>query len=536
MPLAIDRWHQALALRGPQRAPQAVPDHAEALARGAGPSLAAALYECLARHAGEVIRIRGLDIALAIDVGRPRDEATPVYAAALARGIADAIAGGGGDVVRFADRGAYHAAFAVALAAGDAHRRWVFDEFDGLASIPPAAALRTLVEREPAGAWPLLARLAREPSVFAMLEGAEALRVLDVLVAEAPGASARAGAPRLPPPSVLACPAAAVLERLARAAAAGAAIDRALLAATLSATLATPSTRARTDNSASAVATHAALKDRLHALAPMAHAEGSAPASTPPHAPVADPRPSPFADETPCAAAGLVVLLDEIDAWLDAALPQRGALALAALAAAATADDAPRVWSDASWRALLGVDPALDIGDLAESLAAADPQDAANAAASVAASASRGAARRWRDAHGDVRGVDAATGLWRDAADAAPADRACWRRAGADAAALDHPLLHALPPAWRALAVAGAQFAWRRVAWRVPGMRDSSLHYLRRNLLGGDGSALRTGDDGWHWRVTRAPLHVLLAMTTLAAHERRWRGPPERRLTLEFHG
>lgn len=543
MAIAIDRWHQALSLRGPQSAPQAARGRAEALARGAGPALWAALQPYLARHPGEVIRIRQLDVALALDLARPPDEGAPAYAAALARRIVDAIDDGGADVVRFADRATYRAAYAVALAAGDAQRRWVFDEFDGLALLPPGAAVRTLFEQEPARAWALLARLAREPAVFALLAGADALRVLDVLLDEAAHAAPPAALPRLPPPSVLACPAAAVLERIARAAAAGVPTDHALVAAALGAAR---SNQAAPDD-ASDADVRAGLASRLHGAAPTGHAAEVA--RTAPSGMV----PSPDADtpalhamvDQPCAEAGLVVLLDELDAWLDerfcAALPAlehgsaRGAFALAALAAAG---DAQRVWTDNVWRALLDVDARLDINELAAALEAGGRLDDAEAAATAtAATAGRGATLRWRDAARVLRGVDAATGLWRAADDdAPPADRVRWRRARDDAAALDLPLLHALPTRWRALGAAAAQFAWRRAAWRVPGLRDASLPYLRRNLLGGDGSATRVADDHWHWRVARAPLHVLLALTTLGARERAWRGPPGRRLTLEFHG
>ncbi|MBI5259415.1 MAG: hypothetical protein HY855_23130 [Burkholderiales bacterium] len=535
MAITIDRWHQALSLRGPQRAPQAARERAEALARGAGAALGGALQAWLQRHEGEVIRVRRLELALALDLARATDEAAPGYAAALARAIADAIDDGGADVVRFADRSAYVAAFAVSLAAGDAHQRWMFDEFDGLAPLPPAAALRTLVEQAPDTAWTLITRLAEAPAVFAMLAGADALRVLDVLITTARPSPPGATPPALPPPGVLACPAAAVLERLARAAAAGQAPDAALVATAIAAVLARGAMRAPVATTGAPAAIDAALEQRLASLAPALRAQPAGPDAPPRQAWVAQGLPC-LDEATPCAAAGLVVLLDELDAWLDAACPARGAVALAALATAAAPDDTLRVWRDPAWRALLGVDAGLDIGDLGVLLAAHDARPAAAQGAAVAAAASRGTACCWRDAQRRTRGVDGATGLWLDSAPAdAAADRACWRRARADEAALDHPLQHALPPAWGALVRMAAQFAWRRVAWRVPGLCGASLPWLRSNLLGGDGSVRHDTKTPWHWRCPRAPLHVLLAMTTLAAREHVWRGPPARRLSLEFH-
>ena len=50
------------------------------------------------------------------------------------------------------------------------------------------------------------------------------------------------------------------------------------------------------------------------------------------------------------------------------------------------------------------------------------------------------------------------------------------RQALRDWLALDHALLHdGCPPAWRGLFIACAQFAWRRIAQRVPGMRGAKI-------------------------------------------------------------
>jgi hypothetical protein len=137
---------------------------------------------------------------------------------------------------------------------------------------------------------------------------------------------------------------------------------------------------------------------------------------------------------------------------------------------------------------------------------------------------------------------DAATGLHLMAADEGPAEPAsngaprdglavtlpAARQALRDWRALDHALLHdGCPPAWRAVFIACAQFAWRRIAQRVPGMRGASLPYLRANLLGRRGSMSSPAAGRWHWQVVRPPLHVLIAMTGIA-RDIRLRGQSER--------
>ncbi len=183
----------------------------------------------------------------------------------------------------------------------------------------------------------------------------------------------------------------------------------------------------------------------------------------------------------------------------------RGAFALALLATAAGPQQAAQVWLDPAWRALLGVDAELSWDEFARSLHEQGDVIAARHAWSVLA-------RRQRRA---------------------------WRAARADGRSLDHAALHEVcSDHWRGLLTRGAQFVWRRIALRVPGMWGSSLPYLRDKLLGGPGRVtLRsTGcdDECWHWRSARAPLHVLVAMTALSHRDPVWRGPPLRRIRLEF--
>ncbi len=357
-------------------------------------------------------------------------------------------------------------AFAIALAAGDAHSRWYFDDLAGLAPLPPGAALRTLVEGDPALAWPLLERLAAHPAALALVGEGDALRWLDVLIAQADTDTTRPVVllERWVPPALAAPSARAVLALLARARAQGVAPARGLCAAALAAMLArgVPARVAPAGLARDAVGLlHADLAQRLAGFGPLGrsawrdardlHAPG-APADGSAAVPVFD---------GPCVMSGLVMLLPELESLLDAGLAAtlpplasgstRGAFALAALALAG--GDARAVWHDPAWRALLDVPPAL----------------------------------RWDEL--------------------APAP---------------------VPP--RAV----ARHLWRRVSHRVPGMLGASLPYLRRNLLAAGGHAASDDGEQWRWRVPRAPLHVLLAMTSLSQRELRWNGPPARRISIGF--
>ena len=65
-------------------------------------------------------------------------------------------------------------------------------------------------------------------------------------------------------------------------------------------------------------------------------------------------------------------------------------------------------------------------------------------------------------------------------------------------------------------------------------MLGSSLPYLRRSLIADDGHARSDDAEHWQWQCARAPMHVLLSMTSLSNREQEWRGPPARLLQVEF--
>ncbi len=107
------------------------------------------------------------------------------FAGALARAILSSVTAGG--AVAFRDRPELVAAFMAAVPDGGAFSRWWFDEFSGLAALPPSAALRTLVLDDPSIARAALVRLTRDSlaRVLDLLGDDDAERVVIAILAEA---------------------------------------------------------------------------------------------------------------------------------------------------------------------------------------------------------------------------------------------------------------------------------------------------------------------------------------------------------------
>jgi hypothetical protein len=152
-------------------------------------SLPIALGAALELPVGDgVWLIDRLTLDLDVDLAAPPAR----LAEAWARGIAAAVARAIEDdaVVRFTDRAAFLARFAVDLAAGVAFGKWYYRRFDGLEALPVSAALRTaLIDDAPVGLDALLALPPPERArVIARLSHTDAERVLAALAAtgEAP--------------------------------------------------------------------------------------------------------------------------------------------------------------------------------------------------------------------------------------------------------------------------------------------------------------------------------------------------------------
>jgi hypothetical protein len=557
--LEIKIWRNEIRVTREQRAAQAVQAQVDDITRFAQRELAAALDAYLQRKQGEVILVRSLEFDFDLDLACDPAHAARALAGHVTQQLVECIETAAPQVLRFKSWAAYAARFVLDLAAGTAWGRWYYDPFDGLRSLPTGAAIRTLLGgADTTGALAAIPA-AHWPDVAAALDEAESWRLLDELAArpaptdvpacEAPLLEALAnrelreitGAPGIALAMLAACEraglaiGAAAVQAAEVVASAAHAVWRDDLA---------PASGPLRDAWPPPAGARAAARVALHfagergrALQDLRRAAQRVGSATPEEGATHS-----CEDATPVeiasCAPGLGILLNELEGLRRAGLcgPPgfEASLLLAILATASGPERASATWDDAAWRATLGVDRRLTWSMFAQALAAApESLDCTRAAHSTLAghhSAGSAVHLRFRLATADPEGailepaVDLATGLWcslnRTAADAetAPLEGAvrlaATRRARADFRALDNPLLHAgCPPAWRLAIMAGAQFAWRRVSQRVPGMLLASLPYLRSNLLGRRGCVVETGASTWHWCVARPPLHVLLAMT-----------------------
>lgn len=584
--IAIRDWRNEIVVPRDHPAPERVRDDID----GTSPHIATALAEGMSayvgRKAGQVILIR--DLVFDCNVDMRCDRRTLARALAYRCGIAltHAIESSGSGVVRFASRAAFVARFVEDVASGRAWGQWYYASFEGIRVLPSSAAIRSALVDDPATGRAALALIPRAawPALARTLGSDDAARILDALapVKDAPheaisearwiaalGAAPTATTPAPPHVIALMLYAHALLD-----AGPGNGAD-AFAALTLAAMLAMVRGEHRSAVEAlqrgdltelarfepavaSVLAPHfggshtqalrSLVREARSALAP-----GRTSAAKPGNE---SKRLAPF--------AGLGLLLGEIDGLLDdmivtafaplKSFPVRGLAALGALAFAAGGEHAHFVWHDPSWREFLDIDRALQWSEYANALAAAEPRvarDALDALAKAAASHLRGervatAVRADRVSLGCD--VDASNGLWlqlrtrnrgrehrqMDVSHAFGARLAAARRARADWRALDTGAFGAaLRIDWRLFFAAFAQVALRRLAQRVPGLRNASLPYLRANLIDAGGESSRLAPHHWCWRVKRPPLHVLLTLSGIARSEQVWRGPPDRR-TIEW--
>ena len=555
-----------------------------------GEALAAGLADYVDRKGGEVILVRRIVFDCDLDTRCDVRRAAHVIAHRCATVLVRTIESGSSDVVRFPSQAAFVARFVADVAAGNAGGQWYYASFAGVAVLPTSAAIRTVLTDDSGvgrdalkvvapGAWPHIART---------LEARDATRIAEALVDEDGTSDARGGvdwigvATAVDALEVAAPVAVLALVVFAQALRSGAPAGAASLAAARLLAGLIELRRRGAHSAARALAqgdvrglarVDAALA--LELVRPLAEAEalrglaGSALAALQRAEPGGD-RPAAGVVQ-PAPFGGLVLLLDEIDVLLNsdlvATLPDsegvsaRAAAALFVLALAAGPGRAPLVWRDASWRDFFDIDASFGLIDWVDALnrsrCDAAPQ-ARHALATTAERHVRGAVIATALRAGGARlrcQVDAATGLWTDLRSAAPGDDTedpAIPRAAADRRATpqahpklverlaaarnarrdwqdldDQELCRDVPLRWRVVFLAAAQIAWRRLAYRVPGMNGASLPYLRRNLLSPQGDFARVAADRVHWRLARPPLHVLLGLAGMARSTRRWGGPPE---------
>src|SRR4051812_38347518 len=121
--IAIDTWHNEIAVTRDHPAPLRVRDRVEEVTRRAQAELGQAFDGYLDRHDGEIILIRRVDLALDIDVACPRADAARARARRLTRELVDKIESRRSGVLRFPSRAAYRAQYIADLAAGNALNR-----------------------------------------------------------------------------------------------------------------------------------------------------------------------------------------------------------------------------------------------------------------------------------------------------------------------------------------------------------------------------------------------------------------------------
>jgi len=148
--------------------------------------------------------VRRLEVDLTADLGAVDDETLArAWSGRLARALARTLARGAdaGNVVRFADRGEYLAAFVENLAAGRAGELWIYRPFASLRSLGAlgtGAAIREALAREPERIAAVLVHLAargRLERVLGALGEADARRLLEDLLAAVERAAARSPSP-----------------------------------------------------------------------------------------------------------------------------------------------------------------------------------------------------------------------------------------------------------------------------------------------------------------------------------------------------
>jgi hypothetical protein len=572
MDLRVHRWRHELAVPHDWEAGrrQAAASELQALTH----EIAALLAEALARALDDdtVLLLPSLCIDARFDLRADRHAACAHWARQLALQVLRSLDDPAAGAVRFPSRAHHAAAYLLARTRGTAAGSWWWRGFDGLAALPLAQALRTLLAESALQGLAVLAALAEPEAVTVLvaLGEAEGWRVLldwcEQLEASGTAGPAEAWPDLVPSlaraaPAVHA-PAAAALLALRRQAIAaafpppGAAdVARAAAAGLLVAAQVDGSTVA-SDALEPPTSAARALLQRLGATARRELARAVRQELRPAAAPVA-----PAASDEPLVTAfggaawllyALHDLLSEAPRWpWPPALPGPGAglLALLTIAAAMPPSLALAAWRDAAWRRVLDVPAALDLAG-------------ASAALEQSVEAAEGATRAWsgwlaRTAREACRlrlpppeggpaldwPVDRASGLWLTGevaaallAAAPPSFRgrlAMTRAARAEARFLAaNEVTQRLPFAWQPLVLWFAHAALRRLAVRVPGMAWASAAHLHANVLGVRGTLLPGAgtEEPWLLQLEPPPLDVLLAMTGLA--RARWPVQPGRWLVL----
>lgn len=545
------------------------------IAEGLPAELAAGLAPWFSNQAGEVVLVKSLAFDCELDSSGEPELLAARWACRFAKALIDAVESGGDGILRFSSPAAYRAQFIADLAGGHNGTAWYYGSFTGLAALPAAAAIRTVLLEDTACGREILASFTPEvwSRLGAVLTRRETLRILDELSAgESPDlaepavltALYRECAPHLPaapwfvtalylysaalragldpaPGLVTWAQLAAKLPDLA-ARADAAALAEALLQGNMDALVA-----ADRERDAETWVGLSARPQWRSALAEILRTEAARASEKAIHT---------RGDAARTAFGGLVLLLPELDDLLDetlsGALPPaeeasaRDLTAWLVLAQCAGQVRATRFVGEAFWRELFGIPPEIDRARLTLWLAGVDVSPVASLLAERTVTLARGtclpsplrvAGQRWKVL------LDQASGIWcemssdadfprSDSLQTQPARQvrvAVARRARDDWRYL--AMDWGLPGPWQQLFAQLAQIVLRRFAYRIPGFAGASLPYVHANFLAGSGTL---DPESGRLQLARPPLHVLLNLIGMGRGTVRWSGPPERVFRLDY--
>jgi hypothetical protein len=543
----------------------------------------------------QVVLIKRMSFDCELDLSRKPELLAERWAYQFAKILINTIESGGDGVLRFSSPAAYRAQFIADLANGCSGDIWYYRPFAGLAALPPAGAIRTVLLEDSSLGREILTALSPEVwnRLGTVLTRREALRILDELSA--------GGSPDKTEPAALAAlykehasrlPAApwfvTALYLFSAALRAGfdptfdlarwvrlaaklptlasrsdvAALTEALLQGNVADLVAADS-----EQDAESWVTLSVRPEWRSSLAEIIQAETL-------HTSARLLRSTGDAIHT--AFGGLVLLLPELDNLLNVelsdALPPaehtsaRNITAWLVLAQCAGQARATQVLGEAFWREVFGIPPAINHARLNLWLADIDTALAAALLVERATGLARGTCLPTPLRVGGQRrmvSVDQVSGIWcgesldlvsphtnplllgeggvrgvrRDFIQSPDSTLSIPWRARLTAARRARDDWHnlamdwGLPEAWQRLFTHMAQIVLRRFAYRIPGFAGASLYYVYVNFLASTGNL---DPESGRLLLSRPPLHVLLNITSIGRGTVGWSGPPEQSFVLDY--
>lgn len=569
--LHIRHWRNDFVVSCDHPAPERVHVDLDDITGRLTDELVSGLDRWLSDQSDSVVLIERLSFDCELDLSREPELLAARWAYRFAKTLVEAIESNAEGVLRFSSPAAYRTQFISDLTSGSSGSAWYYRSFAGLAALPPAGAIRTLLLEDLELGREILTAL--PPDVWnrlgTVLTRREALRILNELSAggsseeiEPVALAALYSEHAAHLPSIPWFVIALYLFSAALRTGFDATPDLARwvrLAAKL------PDLATRVDVPALAEALRRGDIAALVATEPDMDADSWQPLTTKAEwraalAEALEARtektgnaPDHSSVKSICTAfGGLTLLLSELDSLLDeelaAVLPpfERGSsrdlTALVVLALCTGQGRISHFLNEAFWQEFFDVPAQLDRAVLLDWLADVD------SAAAVAILNERATAlthdarlpatlringRRW------LILVDQATGLWCkiEESETEPVFHSIpWRaRLAASRRVRDDwrylAMNWGLPESWQQLFTHMAQIVLRRFAYRIPGFAGTSLPYMYTNFLAGPGTL---DPETRRLQLVRPPLHVLLNMTGIGRGTVRWSLLPERYFLLDY--